>query len=174
MQIVMKSSGLILVCSLSLLFSGCKNPNNDFTADRRLINTMLDEWNAAAARADYIAYFKYMADDAVFIGTDAKEYWNKKDFMVWTKPYFDRGRTWSFTSVERHVYFDAGGKLAWFDELLNTRMKICRGSGVLVKQEDRWKIKQYVLSMTVPNEKTDSVIKLKSPIEEELIRKMQK
>jgi hypothetical protein len=38
-------------------------------------------------------------------------------------------------------------KTAWFDELLNTQMKICRGSGVLVKKiGQEWKIKQYVLS----------------------------
>jgi hypothetical protein len=44
------------------------------------------------------------------------------------------------------------GKTAWFDELLNTQMKICRGSGVLVKIGQEWKIKQYVLSMTIPND----------------------
>jgi hypothetical protein len=32
--------------------------------------------------------------------------------------------------------------------LLNTQMKICRGSGVLVKIDGEWKIKHYVLSMT--------------------------
>jgi hypothetical protein len=42
-------------------------------------------------------------------------------------------------------------KMAWFDEL-STQMKICRGSGVLVKIGNDWKIKHYVLSMTVPNE----------------------
>jgi hypothetical protein len=39
----------------------------------------------------------------------------------------------------------------------------------LVKIEGEWKIKQYVLSMTIPNENTDAVIKIKSPIEDELI-----
>jgi hypothetical protein len=53
-----------------------------------------------------------------------------------------------FTALERHIYFfDKTGKTAWFDELLNTQMKICRGSGVLVKKiGQEWKIKQYVLS----------------------------
>jgi hypothetical protein len=32
-----------------------------------------------------------------------------------------------------------------------------------------WKIKHYVLSMTIPNENSDAVIKIKSPIEVELI-----
>ena len=48
-------------------------------------------------------------------------------------------------------------------------MKICRGSGVLVLLNGKWKIKQYVLSMTIPNETSDEVIKIKTPIEESLI-----
>jgi hypothetical protein len=38
------------------------------------------------------------------------------------------GKAWNFTVLERHIYFDQSKK-AWFDELLNTQMKICRGSG---------------------------------------------
>ena len=50
--------------------------------------------------------------------------------------------------------------MAWFDELLDTHMKICRGSGVLVDQGNgQWKIKHYVLSMTVPNENVDEIVK---------------
>jgi hypothetical protein len=36
-------------------------------------------------------------------------------------------------------------KTAWFDELLNTQMKICRGSGVSKVGND-WKIKHYVIN----------------------------
>ena len=43
-------------------------------------------------------------------------------------------------------------------------MKICRGSGVIQKTKDGWKIKHYVLSMTVPNENVDEVVKVKSKI----------
>ena len=75
--------------------------------------------------------------------------------------------------MERHIYFDESGKIAWFDELLNTQMKICRGSGVLVKIGKDWKIKHYVLSMTIPNEKTDQVIKIIAPIEDVLIQNKQ-
>ena len=54
-------------------------------------------------------------------------------------------------------------KLAWFDELLNTQMKICRGSGVLVKERRRLAGKQYIPSTMVPNDLLDTVIKLKTP-----------
>ena len=59
--------------------------------------------------------------------------------MIWAKPYFDKKTTWNFTALERHIYFDKTGRTAWFDELLNTQMKICRGSGVLVKIGKEWK-----------------------------------
>jgi hypothetical protein len=48
-------------------------------------------------------------------------------------------------------------------------MKICRGSGVVVFLNNQWKIKHYVLSMTIPNDNTDEVIKIKNPIEDALI-----
>jgi hypothetical protein len=69
-----------------------------------------------------------MTEDAVFIGTDATENWGKPAFQEFAKPYFDKGKAWNFTVLERHIYFDQSKK-AWFDELLNTQMKICRGSG---------------------------------------------
>ena len=75
--------------------------------------------------------------------------------------------------MERHIYFDETGKTAWFDELLNTQMKICRGSGVLVKIGKEWKIKQYVLSMTVPNDNSKEVIKIKASLEDAIITKFQ-
>ena len=49
-------------------------------------------------------------------------------------------------------------------------MKICRGSGVLQKIEGEWKIKHYVLSMTVPNENVKEVVEIKKEIEDRLIK----
>ncbi len=52
--------------------------------------------------------------------------------------------------------------MVWFDELLDTWMGTCRGSGVLEKNNKEWKIKQYVLSVTIPNDSIQKVIKLKN------------
>jgi hypothetical protein len=138
------------------------------------INLVLDNWHKAAATANFDAYFDAMCVDSIFIGTDATENWNKKAFQAFAKPYFDKGKAWNFNALERHVYFSKDGKTAWFDELLNTQMKICRGSGVLVKVKNTWKIKHYVLSMTIPNDNSDAVIKIKAPIEDALITKLNK
>ena len=160
----------ILAVLVVLSLSGCKSTMENQTISKANVNTTLDAWHKAAAEANYNDYFSLMADDAVFIGTDATENWNKTAFQAYAKPHFDTGKAWRFTVLERHIYFDETGKTAWFDELLNTQMKICRGSGVLVKIGNEWKIKQYVLSMTIPNENSNEVIKVKASLEDVLIQ----
>ncbi len=141
--------------------------------EKEQVNRTLDAWHKAAAEADFDKYFGMMAEDAIYIGTDPTENWNLKSFQAFAKPYFDKGKAWNFKAIERNIYFDKSGKLAWFDELLNTQMKICRGSGVLVKIGKEWKIKHYVLSMTIPNDNTNEVVKIIAPIEDALIQKLQ-
>lgn len=164
----------IVLLSLSiLLFSAFIPMDQDANKEKDEINTMLDLWHKAAAEAKYSVYFDLMFEDAIFIGTDATENWNKAAFQAFAKPYFDKGKAWSFIALERHIYFDKTGKTAWFDELLSTQMKICRGSGIVVKIGKEWKIKHYVLSMTVPNDNVDAVIKIKAPIEDMLLKNFQ-
>lgn len=156
-----------IVVSILLLFL-----TNAISAQNNLkeqIATTLNAWHKAAAEANYDNYFNLLSDDAIFIGTDATENWTKSAFEAYSKPYFDKGKAWSFTAIERNIYFNNDKTLAWFDELLDTQMKICRGSGVMVFIKGQWKIKQYVLSMTVPNDNVDEVVKIKAPIENLLI-----
>jgi ketosteroid isomerase-like protein len=129
------------------------------------IGEVIDTWHLAAANADFDAYFNILTEDAVFVGTDAAEVWNKAQFMTFSKPYFDKGKAWSFTSKQRNVYVDASGEIAWFDELLDTWMQLCRGSGVLKKEDGVWKISHYVLSLTIPNDKIQQVITVKKEID---------
>jgi ketosteroid isomerase-like protein len=164
----------VLAVLVVLTLLGCKSMMENQTISKESINITLDSWHKAAAEANFNDYFNLMTGDAIFIGTDATENWNKTDFQVWAKPYFDKGKAWNFTAVERHIYFDKTGEMAWFDELLNTQMKLCRGSGVLVKIGNEWKIKHYVLSMTIPNDNTNEVVKIKTPIEDALLKKMHK
>lgn len=162
----------IVAILVVLTLTGCKSMMEKQTISKEKINFTLDSWHKAAAEANFSSYFSLMADDAVFIGTDATENWNKTTFQAYAKPYFDKGKAWNFTVLDRHIYFDTTGKTAWFDELLNTQMKICRGSGVLVKIGEEWKIQHYVLSMTIPNDNSNEVIKIKTPIEDVMIKTM--
>lgn len=166
----MKNSLIGLV--LLVLLSSFVLVSSDTGKDKEKINRVLDNWHKAAAEAKYDTYFNLMTSDAVFIGTDATENWNKTQFQAFSKPFFERGKAWNFRAIERHIYFDTSMKTAWFDELLDTQMKICRGSGILIKVGNDWKIRHYVLSMTVPNDKVTEVVKIKTPIENTLLEKL--
>lgn len=131
---------------------------------------VMDSWHQAAAKADFKAYFDLMDEESIFIGTDATERWDKPAFMADAKPHFDKGKAWNFTPLERHINFSKNGKTAWLDELLDTQMKICRGSAVLELKNGKWFIKHYVLSMTVPNDVSHVVIKTKAAIEDKVIQ----
>jgi len=167
-KLILLTSALSIAATLYI-----KQPSAVNTKDETAsINVLLNDWHAAAGRADYNAYFDKIAADGHYIGTDANENWSTQAFAAFAKPYFAKGKAWNFKTLERHVFFTKDGKTAWFDELLDTQMKICRGSGVLEKEGKVWKIKHYVLSMTVPNEVSKEVIPLKAKYEDALIEKM--
>lgn len=144
------------------------------TAEKQNINLLLDNWHKAAAEGNFNNYFNALSDESIFIGTDATENWDKKAFQDFAKPYFDKGKAWDFKPLQRNIFFSKDGKTAWFNELLDTWMKICQGSGVLIKENGVWKIKHYVLSVTVPNDNINEVVKTKAPIEDALIQKLKK
>ncbi|WP_040473698.1 nuclear transport factor 2 family protein [Flavobacterium frigoris] len=168
----MKNVVLLSLCYL--LCAAFTTAKFDQHKDKEMINATLDAWHKAAADAKSDIYFNFMTEDAVFIGTDATENWSKAEFQAYAKPYFDKGKAWSFIPLERHIYFDKTGNTAWFDELLSTQMKICRGSGVLVKIGQEWKIKHYVLSIAVPNDNVGEVVKVKAAIEDAFLLNLQK
>ncbi len=140
--------------------------------DRAEVGQLLDHWHKAASEADFETYFSLMAPESVFLGTDASEYWDYESFKSFSRPYFESGKAWNFTPVERHIYFGAEPDMSWFDELLETQMGLCRGSGVLRKGPDGWKIYQYVLSIAVPNEQVDSLLQMKGEHDRALVREM--
>ncbi len=162
----------LLLLIFALTFANAQTKGFYENVQKKNISKVLDDLNTFAANADFKNYFSLYAEESTFIGTDATEIWNKKEFMDYAKPHFDKGKAWNFKSLKRNIYFSKDGKYAWFDELLDTQMKICRGSGVLEKIGNQWKIKQYVLSMTIPNDVTKEVINAKSPIEDAYILKL--
>jgi endonuclease/exonuclease/phosphatase family metal-dependent hydrolase len=143
------------------LFAGAQvtPPLNQTHAD--LVGTMLNDWHDAAAKADEPRYFKHFLPNAVFMGTDIKERWTAKEFREWAQPYFKRGKAWSFTPHDRHIDFSTDMQTGWFDELLDTpNLGTARGSGVVRFTGEEWKIAQYNLSVPVPNEILDKVVKM--------------
>lgn len=135
------------------------------------VHIVLNNWHKAAANAKFTQYFNAMDNSSIFIGTDASENWSKEDFQKFCKPHFDKGKAWSFIPLERNIYTNARQDFVWFDELLDTWMGTCRGSGVLEKKGDSWKIKHYVLSVAIPNEDIQKVIEAKKEKDELFKRK---
>jgi len=145
--------------SLILLVS-CKFSSDAPAPSAKEVGAALDDWHDAAEHADYDRYFDHFASDsAIFMGTDATERWTVSEFKPWAKPYFDRGKAWNFTPVDRHIYFAESGQIAWFDESLDTpNLGPARGSGVLVRRKGDWKITHYNLSVPIPNAIIDTVV----------------
>jgi hypothetical protein len=159
---------ILLFITLSLAFIACEqkkpdgsNINTSSTSENiASVDSVLDDWHRAAADADFERYFGYFENDSsIFMGTDATERWTVAEFKPWAKPFFARGRAWSFTPENRVVYFSDNGKTAWFDEKLDTpNLGPCRGSGVLRLTSKGWRIAHYNLSVPIPNEIVDRVV----------------
>jgi ketosteroid isomerase-like protein len=125
------------------------------------VNRVVDGWHDAAAKADESRYFDAMTSDAVFLGTDSSERWDKKSFREFAHPYFAKGKAWTFTPRERHVIIAPRGDVAWFDEKLDSASYgDVRGSGVLRKVNGKWKIAHYNLTIPIPNDLAKTVVEM--------------
>ncbi|MBX7193024.1 MAG: nuclear transport factor 2 family protein [Sandaracinaceae bacterium] len=169
-------AALLLACASAL---GCGASSRELGSDTRAsigsrdeealgIRRVLDAWHEAAARSDEVAYFELMTSDAVFLGTDATERWSRDAFRAYAHRPFSEGRGWHMRAARRDVVIGPGpirvGAIAWFDEDLETvNLGPARGSGVLVRDELGWRIAQYNLAITVPNERFDAVRALLGP-----------
>lgn len=171
MKNVFFASILMLLLSCGHAPETTKNGSPPFSPEeeREKITTLLNNWHKAAGDASFEEYFEKMTENGIFIGTDPTENWETTEFKKWSKPYFDRDKAWSFCTLERNIYFSDDRNTGWFDELLDTQMGICRGSGVIVKEEGSWKIKHYVLSIAIPNEKVPEVTNIKKEFDSSLI-----
>jgi len=132
----------------------------DTAADKANINKVLNSFHQAAANADEKAYFDSLSEDAIFLGTDASERWTKNEFKAFVVPYFSKGQGWLYTPTKRNINLIEKGQVAFFDELLSSESYgTCRGSGVLIKTKQGWKISQYNLSIPMPNGIAKALVK---------------
>lgn len=153
----MKSTAILLAGTLAVAACTSAPEPGSGNAGAR-IDSVLTAFHDAAGRGDYEAYFALFAPEAVFLGTDDWERWERPAFEAYARPRFERGG-WKYASTERHVFVADDGRTAWFDEMLqNASMGTTRGSGVLVRVDGDWRIAQYNLSMPIPNEIADSVV----------------
>lgn len=124
------------------------------------VNQHLDQWHKAAATADEEAFYGAMAPDCIYLGTDASERWLRDELRDWAKFAFEREVAWAFTPSNRQLYWSDNQRVVWFEEMLDTQMGTCRGSGVLVREGEGWTIKHYDLAIMVPNDLVKDFLKL--------------
>ena len=127
--------------------------SNTHAAEDTAIHKLLDGFHLAAANSDYDDYFSRFSEDGVFLGTDAAERWSLEEFKQYAKPAFAEGRGWTYKVMERNIVVGEANNTAWFDEVLfNERLGRCRGTGVIIKSQNKWKVAYYSLTLLIPNE----------------------
>lgn len=125
------------------------------------VSAVLDDFHAAASRADEARYLELLAPTAVFLGTDGGERWAGEDYRSFVHSYFSRGKGWTYEPSSRSVDVARDGQTAWFDERLeNEWYGECRGTGVLQLRDGEWRIEQYNLTIPIPNEIAAEVVSM--------------
>ena len=152
---------LIHILFLILLFPAAATADKH-VAERAAIGALIDDFHDAAKHGDKKRYLGHMTDDAVFMGTDEWERWPKHpDFSTYVDGRFKDGAGWNYRSVERVIRVADSAELAWFDEVVfsetNGRF---RGTGVVTRVGDEWKIAHYAMSFLVFNENWSDVVEL--------------
>ncbi|PCI34279.1 MAG: hypothetical protein COB54_00350 [Alphaproteobacteria bacterium] len=147
------SLAIILFCLVWAPTLAADN-NGSKTADTAAINSLMEGFHDAAAQADKERYLGYFTTDGVFMGTDDWERWPMEpDFKEYVAGRFKGGTGWTYTSLERHIAFAPGNKVAWFDEITKSeKWGLFRGTGVVLKQDGQWKVAHYSMSVLVANE----------------------
>jgi hypothetical protein len=149
---------LFILTLLSFSFAPSELPI-DIDIDK--MNSIIDNWHLAATDANFAGYFDLMSDKFTFLGTAPGERWSKEEFSAFSKPYFEKGKTWDFKAIDRSWVFLKNKKMAWFDENLNTWMSDCRGSGIMIFEKGEWKLAYYNLTVLIENEKIEDFIRLR-------------
>jgi ketosteroid isomerase-like protein len=144
---------------LVLMFTLSVSQQTLASAAQSEIDAVLDSFHQAASAADSEKYFGLMHSNMIFIGTDASERWNKATFKQYAQPHFEKGKGWTYMPRDRHITVADTAKLAWFDEMLDSKnYGECRGTGVLEWTADGWKISQYHLTVSVPNDLLEDLV----------------
>jgi ketosteroid isomerase-like protein len=157
-----RAAALLFVLAAGL--AGCDGGGAGGDVDRETLQrearALLDDFHDAASKADGARYFGHFAKDGLFLGTDGSERWTLDEFRAYAKPHFDQGKGWTYRATSRHVDLDPGGQFAWFDEALeNAKLGACRGTGVLRRHDGRWKVVQYHLTISIPNDLAEELAK---------------
>ena len=152
-----RSAGLGGLLAALVIFALAKaSPQAEAQVEAEAVLDSLHRYAAEAALEPYLSLF---TEDGVFLGTDRSERWPRAAFAPYVAARFATGTGWTYHPAERHLAFSEDGTLAWFDEVVvGTRMGPCRGTGVLRKTAEGWRIAHYSLTLLVPNALAQGVV----------------
>ena len=152
-----RSAALAGLLTALVIFAPAKaSPQAEAQAEAEAVLDSLHRYASEAALEPYLSLF---TEDGVFLGTDRSERWPLVEFAPYVTARFATGTGWTYHPAERQLAFSDDGTLAWFDEVVvGTRMGPCRGTGVLRKTAEGWRIAHYSLTLLVPNELAQGVV----------------
>lgn len=117
------------------------------------VKAMLQDFHRAGVEADGERLFGHLLPDAIIFGTDKTERFTVAEYKAFVEPYLSKGIGWTSVPTEQNVFVSDDGQFAWFDERLDKPgFDELRGTGVLRKVDGAWKVAQFNLAFTVPNE----------------------
>jgi hypothetical protein len=111
----------------------------------------LDALHAAGAQADQVGFLALLTVDAVFLGMDNGNRLEGEALRDFVGEIFSGGKGWNYRSGHRETRLSPDGSVAWFDESLqHDQLGHGRGSGVLLRSAQGWKIAQYNITVPAP------------------------
>lgn len=109
-------------------------------------------FHRAGAEADLERHLGFLSADAILLGTDASERFTRSGGRAFLEPYFAIGKGIDTHVVVLHLTEGEEGHFAWFDARLD-KPSLCelRGSGLLRRDDEGWKIVHYNRAFVIPN-----------------------
>jgi len=111
----------------------------------------LDALHKAGADANSEAFEALLAQDVVFLGVDGAARLEGPSARDFFSEHLMQGNAWAYRSIERETRLSTDGSVAWFDETLqHDQLGRGRGTGVLIRSSEGWKLAQYNLIVPLP------------------------
>jgi hypothetical protein len=138
--------------------------NNYTMADGAPTNT-LNALYQAGIENNATAFLALLSADAVFIGMDGSDRLQGQSLRRFLSERFSQQEGWGYLSRDRELRVSEDGSVAWFEEsLAHDALGRGWGSGVMINSSEGWKIAQYNLAVSVPNDTAPSAL----PISQEI------
>jgi hypothetical protein len=136
-----------LICGLLLILAGSAQLFAQASPE-----TTLDALHKAGADANPTAFTALLAQDVVFLGMDGANRLEGQAVRNFVTGNFAKGNAWTYRSGQRETRLSNDGSVAWFDESLeHDQLGHGRGTGVLIRINEEWKVAQYNLTVPQPN-----------------------